>query len=125
MLVETALLNKVATELSLPAEDLMRKSLVAFLREQLRFYDIERLSLCQKYGVSSLSDMDQLIIQGQAEEGAVLEGFQRVDFVTHQIRMISHLLGELDGGSGARNGEKDGLRLNLISKEDGDGYTYS
>ena len=104
MLVETALLDKVATELSLPAEDLMRKSLVAFLRERLRFYDAERLSLCQKHGVSSLSEMDQLIIQGQVEEGAVLEDFQRVDFVTHQIRMISRLLEELDGQSAEDQG---------------------
>ena len=91
MSAKTSLLDKVATELSLPAEDLMRKSLVAFLREQLRFYDAERLSLCQKY------EMDQLIIQGQVEEGAILEDLQRVDFITHQIRMISRLLEELDG----------------------------
>ena len=97
MSAKTSLLDKVATELSLPAEDLMRRSLVAFLREQLRFYDAERLSLCQKYGVSSLSEMDQLIIQGQVEEGAILEDLQRVDFITHQIRMISRLLEELDG----------------------------
>ena len=38
----------VATELSLSSEELMKSGLLAYLHEQLRFENVERLVLCRR-----------------------------------------------------------------------------
>jgi hypothetical protein len=37
------------------------RAAIALKREQARFYNAERLRLCQKYGVASLQEMDRLV----------------------------------------------------------------
>lgn len=84
-------LHAVADQLAIPSKDLWRQALQAFLREQTRFYHVERLRLCQKYGVSSLQEMDQLLIEGKVEEEDILADFQRVDFLTAKLRQLDEL----------------------------------
>ena len=58
-------MDAVADQLDIPPQDLWQQALQAFLKEQARFYNIERLRLCQKYGVASLQEMDELVAQGR------------------------------------------------------------
>jgi ATP:corrinoid adenosyltransferase len=74
------------------AQDLWQQALQAFLKEQARFYNIERLRLCQKYGVASLQEMDELVAQGRVEEEIILTDFQRVDFLTSKLRQLNDLM---------------------------------
>ncbi len=73
---------------------------IVFLNDQIRFYNAQRLSICQKYGVSSLEELDRLIIEGKVEEGKVLEDFQRVDFLTHKVKTLQELMEHLNARLG-------------------------
>lgn len=88
-------LRKVAEELDIPPKMLRREGIKAFLERELRWVRIEILSLCQKYGVSSWEEMNELIIRGDMEEGKILEDFQRVDHLTAKSRKIEKLLEKL------------------------------
>jgi hypothetical protein len=81
----------VARQLAIPPEDLQRQAILAFLRDRTRFYNAERLRLCRKYGVSSLQEMDRLIYQGEVDEEVILQDFQRVDFLTAELRKLEGL----------------------------------
>ncbi len=85
-------IQAVASQLAISPKDLARQALQAFLREQARFYNAERLRLCQKYGVSSLQEMDRLVAQGKVEEEIILPDFQRVDFLTAKLRKLAELV---------------------------------
>jgi len=85
-------IEAVAGQLAIPPKELSRQALQAYLKEQARFYNVERLRLCQKYGVSSLQEMDELVAQGKVDEEAILPDFQRVDFLTAKLRELSDLL---------------------------------
>jgi hypothetical protein len=85
-------IHAVADQLAMPYQEVWRQALQAFLREQARFYNVERLRLCQKYGVSSLQEMDKLLIEGKVEEEAILSDFQRVDFLAAKLRKLDELM---------------------------------
>jgi hypothetical protein len=81
----------VARQLAIPLEDLQRQAILAFLRDRTLFYNAERLRLCSKYGVSSLQEMDGLIYRGEVDEETILQDFQRVDFLTAELRKLEGL----------------------------------
>jgi hypothetical protein len=85
-------IHTVADQLDIPSQELWRQALQAYLREQARFYNVERLRLCQKYGVASLQEMDELVVKGKVEEEAILPDFQRVDFLTFKLRQLDELM---------------------------------
>ena len=85
-------IHTVADQLAIPFQELWRQALQAYLREQARFYNVERLRLCQKYGVASLQEMDELVVKGKVEEEAILPDFQRVDFLTFKLRQLDELM---------------------------------
>ena len=88
-------IHAVADQLDISANDLWRQAIQAFLREQTRFYNVERLRLCQKYGVTSLQEMDGLVAQGKVDEEVILQDFQRVDFLTAKLRQLDGLMAAL------------------------------
>ena len=87
-------IDAVANRLAIPSEELWRQALQAFLREQGRFYNVERLRLCQKYSVASLQEMNELAAQGKVDEETILADFQRVDFLTAELRKLGELMAE-------------------------------
>jgi hypothetical protein len=88
----TMTIHAVADRLAIPASELRQQAVRAFLREQARFYNVERLGLCQKYGVTSLQEMDRLLAQGMVDEEVILQDFQRVDFLTAKLRQLDELM---------------------------------
>lgn len=85
----------IAKEFSLSEAELTRKSLRAFLLEQLRLVEAERKARCAKFGVSDLWDMERLMVEGKVEEEAILEDFQTVDYLTARAKRIRAMLEEL------------------------------
>lgn len=85
-------IHAVADQLAIPDQELWRQALQAYLREEARFYNAERLRLCQKYDVSSLQEMDDLVIEGKVDEDTILSDFQRVDFLTAKLRQLDELM---------------------------------
>jgi hypothetical protein len=88
-------IDAVAHQLAIPSAELWRQALQAFLREQARFYNVERLRICQKYGVASLQEMDELVAQGRVDEETILPDFQRVNFLTAELRKLDELMAEV------------------------------
>ena len=85
----------IAKEFALSEEDLLRKSLRAFLLEQLRLLEAERKARCAKFGVSDLWEMERLIEQGEVAEETILEDFQEVDYLTDRAEQVRAMLEEL------------------------------
>ncbi|MBU1752563.1 hypothetical protein KKG56_01695 [bacterium] len=85
-------LRKIAEEFTISRKELIRQSIIALLKEQLRICNIERLALCSKFGVSSLEEMDELLVKGKVEEDDMIEDFQMVDFLTSKGKKIKKLL---------------------------------
>jgi hypothetical protein len=88
-------LEEAAAMLGIAVKELERQSLKAFLEKELRAIRMEILAICQKYGVSSWEEMNELIIEEAVEEGKILDDFQRVDHLTAKARRIQELLGRL------------------------------
>ena len=85
-------LKRIAEELSITRNELLRQSIISLLKEHLRICNTERLVLCSKFGVSSLEEMDDLIVKGKVEEDDILEDFQRVDFLISKAKKIKSIL---------------------------------
>ncbi|MBI4778048.1 hypothetical protein HY792_03920 [Candidatus Desantisbacteria bacterium] len=85
-------LKKIAEELFINRNELIRQGIISLLKEQLCICNTERLALCNKFGVSSLEEMDKLVIEGNVEEDDILDDFQRVDFLTSNVKKIKKLL---------------------------------
>ena len=85
----------IAKEFSITEEELTRKSLRAFLLEQLRLFEAERKARCAKFGVKDLWEMEQLFVEGKVEEEEMLEDFQTVDYLTAKVKRVKAMLQEL------------------------------
>lgn len=86
--------RQVAQELAMSQEELMREALRAFLRARIHALDAERRARCAKFGVSSLTEMDELRA-GKVGEEDILDDFQNVDYLTNRIARLRQLLGEI------------------------------
>jgi len=62
------------------------------MEKELRSLRVAILSICQKYGAHSWEEMNTLIVEDEAEEGKILEDFQRVDHLTAKVTRIEALL---------------------------------
>ena len=85
----------VAKEFSITEEELTRKSLRAFLLEQLRLLEAERKARCAKFGVKDLWEMEQLFVEGKVEEEEMLEDYQTVDYLTARVKRVKAMLEEV------------------------------
>ena len=92
MYVDTAY---IAQEFGLTEEALAIESLRVFLGEHLRLLEADRQAGCAKFGVESLSDMEQLVRQGAVDEAAILEDFQEVAHLTHRIQRVNAMIDDL------------------------------
>lgn len=86
------ILGEAAEVLGVSVKELKRQSLKALLEKELRLLRIEILSLCQKHGVNSWEEMNELIVEDRVEEGKILDDFQRVDHLTAKAERIRVLL---------------------------------
>jgi hypothetical protein len=85
-------LGEAAEALGVSVKELKRRSLAALLEKELRSLRAEIFSVCQKYGVRTWEEMDELIIEDRVEEGKILDDFQRVDHLTAKAKRIAVLL---------------------------------
>ena len=87
--------QNIAREFSLSEGDLLKKSLRAFLLEQLRLFETERRARCAKFGATNVWDMERLMVEGKVEEEDILEDFQKVDYLTTRVERVKAMLEEL------------------------------
>ena len=84
--------TSIAKEFALSEEELLQKSLRAFLLEQLRMLEAERKARCAKFGVKDLWEMEALFVEGKVEEEDMLEDYQEVDYLTDRVERIKVML---------------------------------
>lgn len=85
----------IAKEFAITEEELQRKSLRAFVLEQLRMLEAERKARCAKFGVKDLWEMETLFVEGKVEEEDMLEDYQAVDYLTARVKRVKGMLQEL------------------------------
>ena len=85
----------IAREFAISEEELLRKSLRAFLLQQLQILEAERKARCAKFGVAGLEEMDQLLFEGKVSEEDILEDFQRVDYLMARAKRVKSLIKEV------------------------------
>lgn len=85
-------IGELAHEFVLSEQDLIVRSLQAFILEQLRLFQTEKRARCARFGVTSLEEMDKLIVEGVVEEKDILNDFQNVDYLTTHIERMEYLL---------------------------------
>ena len=85
----------IAKEFAITEEELTKKSLRAFLLEQLRLLEAERKARCAKFGVNDLWEMEQLFVEGKVEEEEMLEDYQTVDYLTARVKRVKAMLEEV------------------------------
>lgn len=91
------LIENLTTKFSLSKDVLVLKRIKAFLLNQLHLFEVERLKILRNFGVQTLDQFNQLLIDNPEKESNLLESFQRTDYLTHQIEEISQWIKELNG----------------------------
>ena len=69
----------IATKLQLSPQELEHESLKVFLQHRLRLVESQLLSLSQKYGVNTVTELDSLIRSGGIHEAEAFEDFFSFD----------------------------------------------
>jgi hypothetical protein len=90
-----AAIKQIAEKLQMDENELLRQSLRAFLLERLRLLEAEKRARCARWGVRSLEEFEQLLIDNPDEESKMLEDFQEVDYLTHHVNEIRKWLEEI------------------------------
>lgn len=83
------LVKNLASKFSLTKDELLQKSIKAFLLDQLHLFEVERCKILAHHDVQTLEEFDQLLIDNPDKESDLLESFQRADYLTHRIDEIS------------------------------------
>lgn len=88
--------ENIALKLQLSPQELVRTSLRMYLNHQLRLIESQLLTLGQKYGVQTVTELDQLVQTGQLHEAEVFEDFFNLDHLEAERDTILELLEDLD-----------------------------
>jgi hypothetical protein len=87
------ILAKVARELQLSEEDLVRQGLRSVLERRLREVKAEIFALHGRYGVSSVEEMEARYQEGSLEEADSWRDLQRLDHLEYKRDRLLKLLG--------------------------------
>ncbi len=87
--------KNVALKLQLSRQELARTSVLMYLNHQLRLIESQLLILGQKYGVQTVTELDQLVQTGQLHEAEALEDFFELDRLEAERDTLLDLLKDL------------------------------
>ncbi len=88
-------IEEVARILELEENQTIEAGLRALLSNKLREVRSEALSICMKYGVSSLRELDEKINRGELSETDTIDDFIRVDYLESIQQRIEGLKSQL------------------------------
>ncbi len=87
--------ENVALKLQLSPQELARTSVLMYLNHQLRLIESQLLILGQKYGVQTITELDQLVQTGQLHEAEAIEDFFEFDRLEAERDTLLELLKDL------------------------------
>ena len=86
------ILGRIARDLGLSEEDLLKQGLRSFLEQQLRKANADIFEICGRYGVNNVHEMEQRYKDGSLEEGDSWKDLQRLDHLEFKKDQLSDLL---------------------------------
>jgi hypothetical protein len=86
------ILRKVARNLKISEEDLLRQGLRSFLEQQLRKVNADIFEISSRYDVKTVDEMEKRYQNGTLEEAASWRDLQRLDHLEYKRDQLSGLL---------------------------------
>jgi hypothetical protein len=86
------IISKVARELEVSEEDLLKQGIRSFLERQLRKVNAEIFETSGTYGVSGAEEMEERYRDGTLEEADSWRDFQRLDHLEYKRDRLLQLL---------------------------------
>ena len=87
--------ENIAPKLQLSPQELEHASLRLFLNHNLRLVESQLLSLARKYGVQTVTELDELITRGRVHETEAFEDYFEFDHLEAERDMLLDSLKEL------------------------------
>ncbi|MCD6141275.1 hypothetical protein J7J55_00920 [Candidatus Bipolaricaulota bacterium] len=90
-----ATLEKLAKDLHMKPDELIRESLGTFLRHRLKLIEAELFLLAKRYGVSDVQEFDRAIQQGRFHEQDSFEDYFKFDNLEAERDLLLEYLEKL------------------------------
>ena len=87
--------ESIALKLQVPSQELEWASLRLFLRHRLRLVESQLLSLAHKYGVRTVTELDELVQGGHVHEAEAFEDYFEFDHLEAERDALLDSLREL------------------------------
>jgi len=87
--------ENIATKLQLSPQQLEQASLRLFLNHQLRLIESQLLGLTRKYGVKTVTELDQKVQAGHFHEDDAFEDYFEFDHLEAEREILLGLLKEV------------------------------
>lgn len=87
--------ENIALRLQLSPEELERESLRLFLNHQLPLIESQPLSLAEKHGVRTVTELDELVQSGQLHKAEAFEDYFQFDHLEAERDVLLDSLKEL------------------------------
>lgn len=85
----------IAPKLNLSPKELEQASLRLFLNHRLRLVESQLLNLARKYGVQTVTELDQMVQSGQVHEAEAFEDYFEFDHLEAERDTLRESLREL------------------------------
>ena len=87
--------ESVASRLQLSPQELERESLRLFLDHRLRLVESQILNLARRYGVQTVTELDELVQSGRVHESEAFEDYFQFDHLEAERDVLCAALEEL------------------------------
>jgi len=92
----STLLERVAAELKLPREQIIKEGVHRYLESELRNLSIEISKLCLGYGINSFDGLMEKMEKGEISESECFDDLTRLEYLELEREKIKKLLEEED-----------------------------
>jgi len=88
----TVSVEAIAETLGLKKEELIKNGVKAYLESELRHINAETIIIYNRYGVTSLNELDKKINKGELSETETFEDFTKLDHLEAKKEKIEQIL---------------------------------
>jgi len=88
-------IKNIAKDFDLPYDLFLQESSQLYLEKKIKKIRIEILEIAGKYGVSTISDFENLYKQGKIDESNTFDDYKRLDRLEYEKEKIEKLLKQI------------------------------
>ena len=86
------ILSKIAQDLGLSEDDLLKQGMRSFLEQQLRKTNADIFEICGRYGIKNVNEMEERYKDGSLKEGDSWKDFQKLDHLEYKRDQLEVLI---------------------------------